>query len=93
MPVARGGSLDAALVAVSGLTVEDTTRLGPNDLVLHTSYGATNVDVLVHQDGSFDFDAYPELSTIDVVGILVPASAGGPWRLLPRSVEDITIAP
>ena len=93
VPDARDGTLDAALVAVAGLTVEDTTRLGPDDLVLHTAYGATSIDVLVHQDGSFDFDAYPELSTIDVVGILVPASAGGPWRLQPRSVEDITVAP
>lgn len=93
IPGAMGGALDAALVSVTGLTVEDTTRLGPDDLILHTVYGGTGIDVLVHQDGSFDFADYPELSIIDVIGILAPASAGGDWRIQPRSAEDITVTP
>lgn len=90
---ARGGLLDAALVSVDGLVVDDTTLLDADDLILHTVRGNASIDVLLHQDGSFDFDAYPELTTIDVTGVLVPASAGGEWRLQPRSVADVTVVP
>ena len=93
VPGALGGALDATLVSVADLTVEDTTRIDADDLILHTFYGGTAIDVLVHQDGSFDFADYPELSMIDVIGILVPASAGGDWRIQPRSADDITVTP
>jgi len=85
---AGGGEYDAELVRVSDLVIADTSRVTPDRLLLRTEDDSDRLEVLIHQDGSFDLSVYAPGARLDVTGVLVPDTTGGRWRLMPRTGGD-----
>jgi hypothetical protein len=88
---ARGGALDAALVAVLGATVADTMTVAGN---LHLTVNDGSGPLTVQLDTVAGFSGLalaPDTvgATLDVYGVLVPTGTGS-WVLLPRAPADVT---
>ena len=90
---AAGGSLDAALVRVSNVTVTDTARTAFGDRLLNVTDGSGAVTVFLTRNVNFDPpSAYVPGMVLDATGVLVPdPSTAGRWLLKPRGRFDIVV--
>jgi hypothetical protein len=94
---AGGGTRDAALAEVRGVTVAYTTP-GTASTTMIVSDGTDSLEVLL--DGNADPSFRPGQlgvdyirgNRFDIVGVLQPKSPGV-WRLKPRSAADLTLLP
>lgn len=86
---AAGGTLDAALVSITGATIIDTATVG-TDFVIQVNDGSGMLDVV------FDANVSPPVAqpapgqTLVGDGVLVPINATT-WQLKPRATGDVTI--
>lgn len=89
---AKGGSLDAALVQISGAVIADTAAADPDFLVQVAS--AQNPEelarVLLDQLLAAPRNIFTPARGITVRGVLVPVG-DGTWQLKPRTGFDITL--
>ncbi|MEO8448388.1 MAG: hypothetical protein ABI647_01285 [Gemmatimonadota bacterium] len=86
---ASGGTLDAALVQVTGVNITDTATVAP-DFEVKVTDGSGTLTILL--DGNINFargNFRPNFRTINVRGVLVPNGLGS-WSLKPRDVGDVT---
>ncbi len=86
---ADGGLLDAALVAVAGATIIDTSTVG-NDFVIQVNDGSGPLDVVFDANISPPTPPAPLGGTLSGNGVLVPAT-GSTWQLKVRDNADVTI--
>ncbi len=94
---AAGGTRDAGLAVVRGVTVASTAALTTSTSMI-VLQGADTLEVLL--DGSADPTFAPGAlganyvrgNRFDIVGVLQPNGAGA-WRLKPRSAADLTLLP
>jgi hypothetical protein len=91
---ADGGTLDAALVRVEGVTVSDTTTVARDFLltVIDASVPPDTLEVLLDGDVGFVLDPFVPDIVLDVTGLLLPVGSDPPrWRLKPRSTTDLVV--
>lgn len=94
---AVGGTRDAALAVVRGVTVAFTTGV-TTSTAMPVTVGTDTLEVLL--DGNADPSFRPGQlgadyirgNQFDIVGVLQPKSTGV-WRLMPRSAADLTLIP
>lgn len=87
---ADNGALDATLGRVGNVTVRDTATVsGSRRLIVGDAAGT--VEVFLDRNAFGVFNPPPIGATMDVIGLLVPASGGGRWFLKPRNATDITV--
>jgi hypothetical protein len=87
---ADGGRLDAALVELVDVTVNDTATVS-DGFRMSVDDGSGAAVILLDEDAPIDSpEQYVPGTTIDAVGLLVPDGAGG-WLMKPRSDADLTI--
>jgi hypothetical protein len=95
---AVGGSLDAALVHVTG-EITDTARTAMGERIFEVNDGSGIVAVVIDEDVSI-FLTFPTTedgtpiiigTDLDATGLLVPAPSGASWRLKPRQAEDVEV--
>ena len=86
---AQGGTLDAALVQITGAIISDTSSVGP-DLRVVGSDGSGPVTVILDPFGGFNRAAFAPGRPMTVRGVLVPTGAGQ-WQLKPRNGGDATV--
>jgi hypothetical protein len=86
---ADGGLLDAALVAVTGATIIDTSTVG-NDFVIRVDDGSGPLDVVFDPNLGPPAPPAPLGGTLSGNGVLVPAT-GSTWQLKVRADADVTI--
>jgi hypothetical protein len=92
---ARDGVLDADLVRVDSAVVQDTSRNAAGDFVITVDDGSGPVGVVLDAQVAFSFQLDGPFvgQIVRATGVLVPASAGGPWTVKPRSNLDLTVGP
>ncbi|HTT66630.1 MAG TPA: hypothetical protein VMF70_01250 [Gemmatimonadales bacterium] len=94
---AAGGTLDAQLVSVSGVTVTDTART-PQSFVLTVADASGSLVVQLDQTADPAFTTvnlpgnFVPGSSFNLLGVLVPTGTGT-WRLRPRSAVDASLIP
>jgi hypothetical protein len=86
---ADGGLLDAALVAVAGATIVDTSTVG-NDFIIRVNDGSGPLDVVFDAKIGPPTPPAPLGGTLSGNGVLVPAT-GSTWQLRVRDNADVTI--
>lgn len=91
---AKGGTLDAALVRVTGAKISDTMTTLPDYLVRIADAGnaATLADVVIDSLIPVPSGLFRPGFTIGATGVLVPRGNGS-WVLKPRGGGDVTLAP
>ncbi len=91
---AKGGTLDAALVRVTGAKISDTMTTLPDYLVRIADAGnaATLADVVIDSLIPVPAGLFRPGLTISATGVLVPRG-NGTWILKPRGGGDVTLAP
>jgi hypothetical protein len=91
--LADGGRLDAALVALAGVTITDTLTAGNGDYVATVDDGTGPVDVVFDQDLTFPLlrGRFVPGASIDATGLLIPTSTGSSWILKPRGNGDLVV--
>ncbi len=88
---AQGGALDATLVQLTDVTVDDTATVSGNlHLTVNDGSGACTVQ-LDAVAGFLGFGLAGDTigAALDVTGVLAPTGTGT-WFLLPRSVTDVS---
>lgn len=89
---ADGGRLDAALVHVASAVVQDTSRdTTTGDFHARVDDGSGPLDVVIDQNLGLALGIYVVGATLDVTGLLVPASGGASWVLKPREARDLVL--
>lgn len=90
---AKGGTLDAALVSVTGAKINDTMPVLPDFLVRIAEAGnaAIRADVIIDSLVPVLSTFFKPGLTITVKGVLVP-KGDGTWVLKPRGGGDITLS-
>lgn len=90
---ALDGQMDANLVHVDSAVVQDTARNPAGELLLTVDDGTGSVDVVLDRDIQFflQFGDGVIGAALDVTGVLVPSSPGGPWLVKPRATADIVV--
>jgi DNA/RNA endonuclease YhcR with UshA esterase domain len=90
---AGAGALDAELIHVESAVVQDTSRTGAGEFVLTVDDGSGPVDVVLDAQITFSpqFGGAILGSTLDVTGLLVPATTGTRWLLKPRQNDDLVV--
>jgi len=86
---ASNGTLDAALVQITGATITDTATAVPDFQVTITD-GSGSLVVLLDGNLNFVRTAFRPTRTMDVRGVLVPNGVGG-WSLKPRDPADVVL--
>lgn len=86
---ASGGTLDAALVQITGATISDTATTAP-DFRVTGNDGTGPLVVLLDAQGGFNRSSFRPGRTMTVRGVLVPGGAGQ-WVLKPRSTGDVQV--
>jgi hypothetical protein len=86
---ADGGLLDAALVAVTGATIADTSTVG-NDFVIGVDDGSGRLEVVFDSNLGPPAPPAPIGGTFSGNGVLVPVT-GSIWQLRVRADTDVTI--
>jgi hypothetical protein len=91
---ALNGTLDAALVLISGAFIADTLTTGPDFLlrIANPADSTTTTDVLVDSLLGIPRTVWKPGFGITVRGVLVP-KGDGTWILKPRGGADITLSP
>ncbi len=84
---AGGGLLDAALVKVSNVAIQDTSTVA-DAFRMQVSDGFGLLEVLLDRDVGFRLGPYIPGAVVDATGLLVPAGPGR-WRLKPRAEADV----
>ncbi len=88
---ADGGRLDAALVEITGATIQDTATVA-DGLQLSVDDGSGALELLLDSDVPFtNLAAYVPGAVLDARGVLVPTAAGATWQLKPRFDSDLTV--
>ena len=89
---AVGGTLDAALVLISGAFIADTITTGPDFLlrIANPADSATRTDVVIDSLLGIPRTTWRPGFGITVRGVLVP-KGDGTWILKPRGGPDITL--
>lgn len=85
---ASNGTLDAALIQVTGATISDTATAAP-DFRVQASDGSGTIEIIL--DGGINFirSAFRPTRSMNVRGVLVPDGLGK-WQLKPRDLGDVT---
>ncbi|HEY4099452.1 MAG TPA: hypothetical protein VGM20_01090 [Gemmatimonadales bacterium] len=89
---AKGGTLDAALVKVTGAMIQDTVGSSPDFIVriADPADSTRTVDVLIDAQLNAPHVFFPIGATVTMEGVLVPMGTGT-WVIKPRNAADITI--
>lgn len=89
---ARGGTLDATLIAVVGARIADTVAASPDFLVIIADVADTTirVNVLIDLQIGAPRTIFRPGVPITVRGVLVPLG-DGTWVIKPRGAADVTI--
>jgi hypothetical protein len=90
---ATGGTLDAALVAVSDVPISDSTTAASGDYVVTVNDGSGPLAVVFDRDLTFLMlrTRFVPGAVIDATGLLVPGGPGAPWQLKPRGGSDVAV--
>lgn len=93
--LADDGRLDAALVRLDSGVIRDTTRNALGEIVFTVEDASGTTAVLLDRDIDFQLNFTTEIigTTLDVTGLLVPASTSGEWVLKPRASSDVVVGP
>ena len=85
---ASNGSLDAALVQLTGAIISDTSTVAP-DFRVEASDGSGTVVIIL--DGGINFirSNFRPLRSMNLRGVLVP-DGQGKWQVKPRDLGDVT---
>ncbi len=91
---AAGGTLDAALVLITGAFIADTATTGPDFLlrIADPADSATTTEVVIDSLLGIPRAVWKPGFGITVRGVLVP-KGDGTWILKPRMGSDITLSP
>jgi hypothetical protein len=84
---AMAGTLDAALVVVTGAVITDTATVAP-DFRLTVNDGAGPLTVLLDSQGGFTRSQFLPGRSMTFRGVLVPSGTGA-WQLKPRVTFDV----
>ncbi|NOT08104.1 MAG: hypothetical protein HOP28_07855 [Gemmatimonadales bacterium] len=84
---ATNGTLDAALVVVTGVVISEAAPAAPDFRVV-ASDGSGPLTIILDSATDFDLSAFTIGRTMAVRGVLVPDGTGK-WRLKPRVREDV----
>jgi hypothetical protein len=93
--LADDGRLDAALVRLDSVVIQDTTRNAQGERVYTMEDSSGSVSMVLASNISFG----PQFATaiigtiLEVTGALVPGPVSGEWVIKPRSRTDIVIGP
>jgi hypothetical protein len=86
---ANVGTLDAALVQITGALISDTATVAP-DFKVVASDNSGNLNIILDGNINFNRSAFRPGRGIIVKGVLVPDGQGG-WSLKPRDVSDVLL--
>lgn len=86
---ASNGSLDAALVRITGAIISDTITVAP-DFQVTVSDGTGTLRVILDANISFPRTAFAPGRSMNAQGVLVPDGVGG-WVFKPRALGDVTL--
>jgi hypothetical protein len=96
LPVATGnassaanGTLDAALVQITGAIISDTVTVAP-DFTVTVSDGTGSLEMLLDGNIPFPRTQFRPGRSLNARGVLVPNGVGG-WVFKPRELGDITL--
>lgn len=87
--LASGGTLDAALVQVTGAIISDPAAVPPDFRVVGND-GSGPLTVLLDSFGGFNTSNFQPGKSMTVRGVLVPTGTGQ-WQLKPRNSSDATV--
>jgi hypothetical protein len=93
--LADDGRLDAALVRLDSVVIQDTTRNAQGERVYTMEDSSGSVSMVLASNISFG----PQFATavigtiLEVTGVLVPGPVSGEWVIKPRSRTDIVVGP
>lgn len=86
---ASGGTLDAALVQITGALISDTATVAPDFRVIGSD-GSGPVSVILDGLGGYNRAAFLPGRAMTVRGVLVPDGTGK-WQLKPRNPGDTAV--
>jgi hypothetical protein len=86
---ASNGSLDAALVRLTGATITDTATVSPDFRVTVTD-GTGSLTMILDANIGFPRFQFIPGRTMQAVGVLVPNGVGG-WVIKPRMLGDVLL--
>ena len=86
---ASGGTLDAALVIITGAIISDTATVAP-DFRVTASDGSGPIVVVLDGNINFNRANFKLAHSMNVRGVLVPDGLGG-WTLKPRDPLDAVV--
>jgi hypothetical protein len=86
---ASGGTLDAALVRITGATILNAQNSG-GDAVLTVTDNTGTLQVFIDRTIGSISDPLAAGAILDATGVLVPIPGGSGWRLRPRTASDIS---
>jgi hypothetical protein len=96
LPLATGtaatgssGTLDAALVQITGALISDTLTVAP-DFKVTVSDGTGSLDMILDGNLPFPRSAFRPGRTLNARGVLVPNGVGG-WVFKPRDLGDVVL--
>lgn len=92
---ADGGRLDAGLVHLDSVVVQDTTISAFGESILTVEDASGTAEVLFDRDVGFVLSFPGDIigTILDVTGVLVPSGTPGSWLLKPRRNSDVTVGP
>ena len=86
---ASNGTLDAALVRLTGATISDTATVSPDFRVTITD-GTGSLQMILDANLPFPRAAFAPGRSMQAVGVLVPDGVGG-WVIKPRQLGDVVL--
>jgi hypothetical protein len=86
---ASNGSLDAALVRLTGAVISDTATISP-DFRVTVSDGTGSLRMILDANLPFPRSQFIPGRSMQAVGVLVPDGVGG-WAIKPRSLGDVVL--
>jgi hypothetical protein len=89
---ADGGVLDAAQVEIRNAAILTGILNSAGDLLLTVNDGSGPLEVRIDRTSGIPIDPYVPGAVLNATGVLVPAPAGGRWRLRPRAERDLSVA-
>jgi hypothetical protein len=89
---ASGGVLDAAQVEIRGASILTGILSSTGDLLLTVNDGSGPLEIRIDRTSGIPIDPYVPGAVLTATGVLVPAPAGGRWRLRPRAERDLSVA-
>ena len=84
---ASNGTLDAALIQVTGAIISDTSTIAP-DFRVQASDGSGSIEVILDGNINFVRSNFRPNRSMNVRGVLVP-DGQGKWQLKPRDLGDV----